>query len=378
MFDSLSIPDFLLRWWNLLIAPATAFLTVILVGYLVRGILFGRLSKWAQKTAWKGDDILIEATRGPFLLWILIASIAIAVRVSTLPEPLVALSHKILLALWLISFTLVASTLAGRLITLYGDKLQAGLSVTSLTQNITRIVIFGIGVLILLNNLGISITPLLTALGVSSLAVALALQDTLTNLFAGVHILMGKGIRVGDYIEVDNGIKGYVTDISWRATRIRTLPNNIVIIPNAKLSQTTVTNYYLPDKEMAVLVQVGVHYDSDLQHVERVTCEVGKEVMREVQGGVSTFDPFIRCHTFSDSSINFTVILRGKEFVDQYLITHEFIRRLHGRFKKEGIIIPFPIRTVYLQNPSPIPLPIRGEGKHTLSEVEGGEGTPET
>ena len=122
MVDSIVTTDFLLRWWRLLIAPATAFLTVLVVGYLVRGILFGRLSKWAQKTTWKGDDILIEATRGPFLLWVLITSIAIAVRVSTLPEPLVVLSHKILLALWLISFTLAASTLSGRLIVLYGDK----------------------------------------------------------------------------------------------------------------------------------------------------------------------------------------------------------------------------------------------------------------
>jgi small-conductance mechanosensitive channel len=171
MFDSLTIPipDFVLRWWNSLIAPLTAFLAVLVIGWFVRGILFGRLSKWAQKTAWEGDDILIEVTRGPFLLWVLIASIAMAVRISTLPEPIVVLAHKVLLALWLISFTLVASTLAGKLITLYGDKLHAGLSVTSLTQNVTRVVIFGIGILILLNNLGISITPLLTALGVSSL-----------------------------------------------------------------------------------------------------------------------------------------------------------------------------------------------------------------
>ncbi len=352
MLDGLGIPEAVLRYWNLMVIPAGVFLSVFLVGWMVRGVLFGRLSKWAQKTAWKGDDILIEATRQPFLLWVLIAAIAVAIRVSALPETVVALAHKVLLAFWLISLMLVASTLSGRLVTLYGDKLHAGLSVTSLAQNITRIVIFSIGVLILLNNLGISIAPLLTALGVSSLAVALALQDTLTNLFAGVHILMGKGIRVGDYIEIDNGIKGHVTDISWRATRIRTLPNNIVIIPNAKLSQTIVTNYQLPDKEMAVLVQVGVHYDSDLKHVERVTCEVGKEVMREIQGGVAGFDPFIRYHTFADSSINFTVILRGKEFVDQYLITHEFVKRLHERYKKENITIPFPIRTVYLEQKS--------------------------
>ena len=344
----MTLPDFL-SWWNSRLAPAGAFLAVLLVGWLLRGVCFSRLARWAQKTAWKGDDVLIESTRGPFLLWALIAAIAIAIRISTLPEPIVILAHKILLALWLISFTLVTTTLATKFVSLYGDKLHAGLSVTSITQNVTRIVIFGIGILILLNNLGISITPLLTALGVSSLAIALALQDTLTNLFAGLHILMGKGIRVGDFIELDNRIKGYVTDITWRSTRVRTLSNNVVIIPNAKLSQTIVTNYYLPEKEMTLLVDVGVDCESDLKQVERITCEVAKEIMKEVAGGIPTFDPFIRYHTFADSSINFTVILRGREFTDQYLIQHEFIKRLHERYKKERIILPYPTRTVYLR-----------------------------
>ena len=97
---------------------------------------------------------------------------------------------------------------------------------------------------------------------------------------------------------------------------------------------------------MAVLVQVGVHYDSDLEKVEKVTIEVAKEVMREVKGGVPEFEPFIRYHTFGDFSINFTVILRAKEYTDQYLVKHEFIKRLHKRYKEEGIVIPYPIRAI--------------------------------
>jgi len=127
------------------------------------------------------------------------------------------------------------------------------------------------------------------------------------------------------------------------------LPNNIVIIPNSKLGQSVLTNYYMPETEMAVLVQVGVHYQSDLKHVEKVTIEVGEETLKEVQGGVAGFKPFIRYHTFDDFSINFTVILRCKEFVDNYLIKHEFIKRLHARYNKEGIVIPFPIRDVYIK-----------------------------
>lgn len=124
------------------------------------------------------------------------------------------------------------------------------------------------------------------------------------------------------------------------------LPNNIVIVPNAKLSQAIITNYYLPDRELAVLVEIGVDYSSDLERVERITAEVARDVMRTVPGGVAIFEPFIRYHTFGEFSINFTVIMRAREFVDQYLIKHEFIKRLHVRYAKEGITIPFPTRTV--------------------------------
>lgn len=199
----------------------------------------------------------------------------------------------------------------------------------------------------ILNALGISITPILATLGVGGLAVALALQDTLSNLFAGFHIITNRIVRVGNYIKLDSGgEEGYVIDINWRTTKLKMLDNNTILIPNSKLTQTNITNYCLPDKDLAVLVNVGVHYNSDLKHVEQVTCEVAKEVMREVQGGVPDFVPFIRYNTFGDSSIGFTVTLMGKEYFDQYLIRHEFIKRLHQRYSKEGIVIPYPIRAI--------------------------------
>ena len=201
----------------------------------------------------------------------------------------------------------------------------------------------------ILNTLNINITPFITSLGIAGLAVGLALQDTLSNFFAGLYILISKKIKPGDYISLDSGIEGYVEDITWRNTTIRQLPNNIVIVPNSKLASSIITNYYLPEKELAVLVQVGVSYNSDLEKVEKVTIEVAKEVMKEVPGGVPNFEPFIRYHTFGDFSINFTVILRAQTYVDRYLVTHEFVKRLHKRYKEEGIEIPFPIRTVYLR-----------------------------
>jgi small-conductance mechanosensitive channel len=223
---------------------------------------------------------------------------------------------------------------------------RAGKQASSIFVTLTWVGVVAVGMMVLLQTFGVSITPLLTALGVAGLAVALALQDTLSNLFAGIHILASKKVQIGDFIELDTGQRGYIVDITWRNTAIRQLPNNMLLVPNSRLATAVLVNYYRPAVELAVLVEVGVSYDSDLGHVERVTAAVGKEVMQGVSGGVPDNDPFIRYHTFNQSSIDFTVILRAREFTDQYLVKHEFIKRLHARYREEGIQIPFPIRTV--------------------------------
>ena len=215
---------------------------------------------------------------------------------------------------------------------------------------VTKIVLIAVGVMLILDNVGVSLTPFLTTLGIGSLAVAIALQDTLGNLFAGLHIKADRPLEVGQFIRLESGDEGYVERIGWRSTRIRMLPNKTAVVPNTKLVQSTIINYDLPDSECAVLVEVGVHYDSDLKRVERVTREVAQEIMTSVEGGVLGFKPFIRLHTFNQSSIDFTVILRSRRFVDGYLIKHEFIKALQERYRDEGIVIPFPIRTVHLKS----------------------------
>ena len=191
--------------------------------------------------------------------------------------------------------------------------------------------------LVLLDSLGIAITPLLTALGVGGLAVALALQDTLSNLFAGIHILASHKVKTGDFIELDNGVQGYVVDTNWRNTIIRQLPNNMLVVPNATLASSVVTNFHLPTHELSVTVAVGVAYESDLEEVERITIEVGQEVMQEVDGAVEDHQTTVRFTGFGNSSVNFNVGLRAAGVTTQAMITHEFIKRLHRRYQKEGI-----------------------------------------
>jgi len=203
--------------------------------------------------------------------------------------------------------------------------------------SITRVIVWTIGALVLLDSLGIAITPLLTALGVGGLAVALALQDTLSNLFAGIHILASHKVQPGDFIELDNGVQGYVVDTNWRNTVIRQLPNNMLVVPNATIASSIVTNFHLPEHELSVTVAVGVAYESDLDEVERITIEVGQEVMREVDGAVENHQTTVRFTGFGTSSVNFNVGLRAAGVATQAMITHEFIKRLHRRYQKEGI-----------------------------------------
>lgn len=329
-----------------IILPFGIFLAVFVCGYVLRKILFERLSRWADKTTTNVDNIIITSVKAPFLIWCVMLAMYLALDISEVPQDIVVIVGRILSILGIFSVSIVVANIASKSIKHNASKIDSAFPVTSLTENISRIIIFGLGILIILNTLGISITPILATLGVGGLAVALALQDTLANFFAGFHIIVAKQIRIGDYIKLDSGEEGYVADINWRTTKIKMLPNNTVLVPNDKLTKAIIINYYLPDRELAVLVNLGVHYDSDLKKVEKITVEVAKETMREVLGGIVTFDPFIRYHTFADFSINFTVILRAKEFVDQYLIKHEFIKRLHERYAKEGIVVPYPIRAI--------------------------------
>jgi small-conductance mechanosensitive channel len=335
-----------------LLLPVCLVLGGFIVGIIFEKVILTRLKKITAKTKWEGDEIIIAALKRMTTLWFVIAGIYAAIYTVPVSPTLLNVLKKVLISGVILSVTLVASKIAVGFVNLYSRKTEGILPSTSIFATLTKLLVLLIGILIILQTLGISITPILTALGVAGLAVALALQDTLSNLFAGIHILLSRKIKPGDYVKLESGEEGYITDITWRNTTIRALPNNMIILPNSKLASTIVTNFYQPEKEMAVLVQVGVAYPSDLRKVEEVTIQVGREVMQQVTGGVPNFEPFIRYHTFGDSSINFTVILRAQEYTDQYLIKHEFVKRLHQRYQQEGIEIPFPIRTIYMKGES--------------------------
>lgn len=324
-------------------------LTATMVLLLVRVWLLKLTSAWAACTPTHHDDVLLATIRYPSIFWCLALGLHLGITFSDIPARFVGMLTTVISVLVIVSITFVVANCSGIIFTHVLQKTDLPLSRTGLAQAIVKGGIFTVGFLIVMSTLGISVAPLLTALGVGGLAVALALQDTLANLFAGIQILMEKTIRVGDFIRLDSGQEGYVADISWRTTRVRMLPNNMVVIPNSKLTQSVITNYHLPEKRMSLLIPVGVSYGTDPDLVERILIEEALLACDEAIGLMREPPPFVRfIPGFGESSLDFTLICQVAEFTDQYLAQHVIRKRIIRRFAVEGIEIPFPQRTVHL------------------------------
>lgn len=217
--------------------------------------------------------VLIDATRVPSTLWCLAAAIAIALRNSSLTERQDARAEELIAVFLILSVTLAAANILTRLITSYGERRSLPFAVAGLSRTLVYVVVFLLGTATLLAYLGVNITPLLTALGVGGLAVALALQDTLANFFAGVHILIENPISVGEFIKLSSGEEGTVSDIGWRTTRVRTGNNNIIVIPNTKITTGILTNYSLPDRRVIGEIVIFTGLEADADQVRQIALE---------------------------------------------------------------------------------------------------------
>lgn len=331
------------------ILPVVIIVISLLAGIAFKTILLKRVSKLTKKTPSKMDNIFIDSLRSVILVWFVLLGIYISIVTLPFSWEERQFLQKIFQALLIFSIFWFLMRFIGEAFLSHSSKLRSRFPKVTIFKNAVKIFVLSIGILIILQTLGVSITPLITTLGIGGLAIALALQDTLANLFAGFHIIGTQKVKPGDYIKLESGEEGYVVDVTWRDTVLRQLPNNFIIIPNNKLSSANLINYYRPKTSMNILIEVGVDYDSDLEKVEIVTVEVARQTLQEVEGGVSDFEPFMRYHTFGDSSINFTVYLRCEEFFDKFILQHEFIKRLKKRYDQEGINIPFPIRTLVMR-----------------------------
>jgi len=332
-----------------LLEPLAIIVASVAAGWFTKRVVLVYFARLARHTKWKFDDLIIASLSRSVMLFALCLGVYIIIVTQNLAPGIRVVTNKTLEVLVILSVTVFVSNVGTEMMEYYKSIIVGLASASSLLKNIIRISVYSIGILIILGELNISISPLLTALGVGGLAIGLGLQETLSNFFSGLQILAARQIMVGNYIRLSTADEGYVEDLNWRATVIRTLSGNHVIVPNKNIANLIVTNYERPHPDLSIVFNMGVDYSSDLDKVERVTIEVARDVQQTVDGAQREFEPFIRYNEFGDSSINFSVILRGNTFVDQYLMKHEFVKRIKRRYDKEKINIPFPIRTVYMK-----------------------------
>lgn len=315
------------------------------VGRLIARVASRVLTRIVRRSETEADDLLVEVLARAFPWWLAAAAAMAMARIGPgSPGLILGIDRAAMLVITLATTFAVAAFVSGLL-----EKQIlpiGGVGATTLTRKMLWWVIIVIGVMVALSGLGVEITPMLAALGVGSLAVGLALQPTLTNVFAGFNLSLAQRMRVGDFVRLDSGQEGRIVDIGWRSTEIRSIGDSIVLVPNAKLAEIIVTNYSLPGDEVALPIELSVAFESDLEQVERVTLEEATRIQRETEGAVREHVPILRVTSFGDSAIRLVVILRARAYPDRVTLTHAFLKRIQVRFRAEGIEIPYPQRVV--------------------------------
>lgn len=324
-------------------------LTSLILMALVKKLIFSRLLKLSFFNKWGGEAI-VKRLSAPAWLLIFAITIQLGGKLVDLKKSWQEALGQASLVLFSIAFILVLNRFLTILFESFAEKYQGVSRGQGFGKTLIQVGVWAIGLMILMDSLGISITPLVASLGIGSVAAGLALQDTLSNLFSGFYLMVDRPVRVGDFIRLENNMEGFVDVIGWRSTRVRLVNSNLLVIPNSKIASSTFVNFNLPSSEMTFVVPLAVSYESDLDKVENVVLDESVKLLTEVPGGVTNFEPLVRYSSFGDSSISFNVILKCREFVDQNLLRHEMIKRIHRRFQVEGIEIPFPQRVVQIKN----------------------------
>lgn len=315
------------------------FYTFLILGPIACRYAFRYFIRFLAKHFNYDGEYIIRVSNGiPFLVGLMIGTLT-AREVLNVPDFVRAGLNKLFILLFVIAFALfIAHVLADYLKKKIGNE-SSSLTSSSILTTIIDIVVYSSATIIVLQIYGISISPLLTAVGVGSLASALALQDTLTNLFSGITTLISKQIHIGDYIKLSTGEEGTVKDMNWRNTTIRTSTGNSIIIPNKSIANATLMNYEQPYSECTITIPISVEYGSDLDLVETVTLKVANYVLKANDSGVSDSTPAVHFNELGDYGVSFKVILRIKNATDENAIKHHFIKEIYQAYQENGIHI---------------------------------------
>ena len=333
---------------------------VILFLLLILSLIFNKLlfPIIIRLTNWTPSDLDTRITRSlkaPLTIGIIILGCYLAL---TIPLDLTSSQQQIvnsIASLIGLGLGIVAvGSAVGNIFKWYEETIAPKTS-TNLDQRLVPLIhrvsialIYALGGLLILDHLNVNISPLIAGLGLGGLSVALALQPTLANLFAGTYVMTEGAVTTGDYIQLEGGVEGYVMDVSWRSTRLQTWTNNMVVIPNSKFAETIITNFQKPAPPVNLYLTCGVSYDSDLFMIENICQEVMSQILEKDSNAVKEYGSWFGFESFGESNVNFWVFLQAKDRLASFLLQTTVMQNLHSRFRKDGIVINYPVRSLQL------------------------------
>ena len=336
--------------------PATAgaiALIGIVAAFVFHKLIFPLIVRFTHRTPTDLDSRLVKSVRWPTTLGFVVLGAYLAFTVPLdLTESQQSQVDTVGQALGVMIVITVVVGLLSNAIDWYLASLATSatrvvdLRLLPLIRRVGGVIIYAIGGLLLMDVLGINISPLIAGLGLGGLAVALAIQPTLANLFAGTYVMTEGVIATGDYIQLENGLKGYVVEVGWRSTRIRDWRNNLVVVPNSKFAETIITNFQQPTNAVNVYFECGTSYDSDLYRVEEICLEVMDTVVDSHPMAIKEYGKYFAFDNFGDSNVNFWLFVQATDRWGSFVVQSDMMKLLHKRFQEEGIVINYPVRTL--------------------------------
>lgn len=322
---------------------------VLIILSLALGFALNRvLHYWGKKVPNGWGQIFFAFLESLPIPLLLIASLYVGLESLPLPLRFEHFFSHLLFALMIVVMMYFPAKVINFGLRSAGQRDPQILRITQPAMFLVRTLFALLGTIIFLDNMGVTLTAVWTTLGVGSVAVALALQETLSNFFSGMYLLADRPVGPNDYIRLDSNQEGYVLRIGWRSTILRTLGNNYVVIPNSTLAKAIITNFSAPESRMSYTLPVSVAYGTDPNKVEKVLLEVAQEAIRDgLEGLLAKPEPSVSfIPGFGASSLDFSLGLQVRQFTDQYSVQSNLRKRIFKKFAEAGIEMPFPTRTL--------------------------------
>ena len=323
------------------------FLILRIVVFLIERV-FVQVTK---KTKTDLDDILLKKASKPLTIIVFLVGVRWALVELPLTEYLQNIIYQIVFSIIVVFLAYLAYHIIDLFVMRAWKKLakktksKVDDGLVNLVQGTLKVVLVVFVILYVLNFWGVKVGPFLAGLGIAGLAIAFALQSSLSNIFSGISIILDKTVRVGDLVYLADGTKGKIIQIGLRSTRIHTFDDELVIVPNSNLANNNVQNIALPEPKVRVAIPFGVAYGSDVDKVKKL---ILKEI-KKVTGILDDPEPYVKFLEMGDSSLNFKAYFFIKSYEQRLTAIDEANTIVYNALNKAKISIPFPQMDVHLK-----------------------------